>query len=182
MNEELEVLKGVTQSLNNSDIAYMITGSIAMSYYAFPRMTRDIDIVIEIQKTDIAIIVNLFKDDFYVDQDSIERAVNNYGMFNIIHNEYVVKVDFIIRKLSEYRQIEFQRRRQIDIDNVPMWIVSLEDLILSKLWWSKDSLSEMQISDVKNLLDSAVNIDNIYIDKWLERMKLQDIYRKVINE
>ncbi|MGR3292570.1 MAG: nucleotidyl transferase AbiEii/AbiGii toxin family protein [Candidatus Scalindua sp.] len=182
MNEELEVLKEVTKSLNNAEIAYMITGSIAMNYYAFPRMTRDIDIVLEIQRKDIATIVNLFNKNFYVDQDSIERAVNNHGMFNIIHNEYVIKIDFIVKKTAKFRQIEFQRKRQIIIDKVSMWIVSPEDLILSKLWWAKDSLSEMQMADIENLLDSSVDIDNIYIEKWIEEMNLRDIYRKIINE
>jgi hypothetical protein len=182
MNEELEVLKEVTQALNNSEISYMVTGSIAMNYYAFPRMTRDIDIVLEIQRNDIATIVSLFKDDFYIDQDSIEQAVNKPGIFNIIHNEYVIKIDFIVKKPDEFRQIEFQRRRQIVIDKASMWIVSPEDLILSKLWWAKDSKSEMQISDIKNLLDSSDDIDNIYIDKWVEKLNLRDIYRTINNE
>ena len=182
MNEELEVLKKVTQCLSASKIEYMITGSIAMNYYAFPRMTRDIDIVIEMQEKDIPIIVDLFNDDFYVDRDSIVEAVDNHSMFNIIHNKYVIKVDFIVRKLFEYRQVEFQRRRQIKIDDVSMWIVSPEDLILSKLWWLKDSLSEMQMSDVKNLLYSTDNIDNAYINKWAGKMNLGDILDGVINE
>ncbi len=182
MNEELEVLKSVTQSLNNAEIAYMITGSIAMNYYAFPRMTRDIDIVLEIQRKDIATIVSLFNKNFYVDQDSIEQAVNNHGIFNIIHNEYIIKIDFIVKKPDEFRQIEFQRRRQIVIDKLSMWIVSPEDLILSKLWWAKDSLSEMQMSDIKNLFDSSDYIDKMYIEKWVEEMDLRYIYRKIINE
>lgn len=182
MNEELKVLKDVTQALNNSGIAYMITGSIAMNYYALPRMTRDIDIVIEIEKENISKIVRLFEGDFYVDQLSIERAVNNHGMFNIIHNEYVIKVDFIVKKALEFRQIEFHRRRQIVIDKVSMWIVSPEDLILSKLWWAKDSQSEMQILDIKNLMDSAKEIDENYVDEWVIKMNLTEIYRKTINE
>ena len=182
MNEELEVLKNVTQSLNNAEIAYMITGSIAMNYYAFPRMTRDIDIVLEIQRKDIATIVSLFNKNYYVDQGSIEQAVNNHGIFNIIHNEYVIKIDFIVKKPDQFRQIEFQRRRQIVIDKFSMWIVSPEDLILSKLWWAKDSLSEMQMSDIKNLFDSSDNIDKMYIEKWVEEMNLRYIYRKITNE
>ncbi len=182
MNEELEVLETVTHALHNAEIAYMVTGSIAMNYYAFPRMTRDIDIVIEMQEKDTAIIVNLFKDDFYVDQDSIKQAIRSHGMFNIIHNEYVIKIDFIVKKSSLYRQTEFQRKRQIIIEEVPMWIVSPEDLILSKLWWSRDSQSEMQIGDIKNLLESVDDLDNVYIDKWLVEMDLQDMYKKVIDD
>ncbi len=182
MNEELEVLINVTHALHSANIAYMITGSVAMNYYAFPRMTRNIDIVIELKEIDTAAFVNLFKGDFYTDQDSIAEAIRNHGMFNIIHNKYVLKVDFIVKKSSPFRQMEFQRKRQILVEKTPMWIVSPEDLILSKLWWSRDSHSEVQISDIRNLFDSVDDLDIVYIDKWVAEMGLQDIYRMVIDD
>ena len=48
MSEELAVLKEVTRRLDCAKIAYMVTGSIATNFYTVPRMTRDIDIVIEL--------------------------------------------------------------------------------------------------------------------------------------
>lgn len=39
MSEELEVLKEVTWRLDRSQIAYMVTGSIATNFYTVPRMT-----------------------------------------------------------------------------------------------------------------------------------------------
>ena len=60
MNEELEVLASVTRKLNQAKIQYMITGSIAMNYYATPRMTRDIDIVIELQQANLESSISLF--------------------------------------------------------------------------------------------------------------------------
>jgi hypothetical protein len=47
---ELEVLQDVCARLERSRIAYMLTGSMAMNYYAQPRMTRDIDIVVELER------------------------------------------------------------------------------------------------------------------------------------
>jgi hypothetical protein len=41
---ELDVLKDVSIKLEKSGIDYMLSGSFAMSYYAEPRMTRDLDI------------------------------------------------------------------------------------------------------------------------------------------
>ena len=41
MLSELDVLKDVCERLDRAGIAYMITGSVAMNYYAQPRMTRD---------------------------------------------------------------------------------------------------------------------------------------------
>ena len=69
MNEEIEVLKIVTQRLEKINIAYMISGSIAANYYTMPRMTRDIDIVIELDSNNIDRFIGLFQNDFYVDKN-----------------------------------------------------------------------------------------------------------------
>lgn len=46
MSEGLDVLQDISRRLALAGIPYMITGAMAMSLYARPRMTRDIDIVI----------------------------------------------------------------------------------------------------------------------------------------
>lgn len=179
MSEEIEVLKQVCKNLENADLPYMLTGSFAGNFYAVPRMTRDIDIVIEIFQSDCEKIYQVFKNDFYIDKDAISDAIKQHGMFNIIHNESVFKVDFIIRKDSEYRRTEFQRKQRAKFDENEIWIVSPEDLIISKLYWAKDSFSEMQIKDVKNLQNSLVNLDTDYIKKWVHILELKSIYQQV---
>lgn len=179
MSQELEVLKIVTQRLQKGKIPYMITGSIATSFYAVPRMTRDIDIVIEIKTEDADRLLTFFEKDFYIDRDSVIEAIDQKGMFNVIHNEYVLKIDFIVRKDSSHWKLEFERRRPIEIEGVPMWVVSPEDLILSKLFWAKDSLSEMQLGDVKNLLNMVKDIDIRYVGQGIQSLGLEEIYSKV---
>lgn len=179
MSEELDVLKIVTERLNDADIPYMITGSIATNYYSIPRMTRDIDIVIELKDEDVAKIVALFENDFYIDEKMIKDSLKHEGLFNIIHNDKIIKIDFIIKKKNEYRDLEFSRKQKIEVDNVSMWLTSLEDMILSKLYWAKDSFSEIQLRDVANLINSSKNIDADYIEKWVKKLGLEEIYKKV---
>jgi hypothetical protein len=45
VSEELDVLKTVTQRLDSAGILYMVTGSMAVNYYAVPRMRRHVDVV-----------------------------------------------------------------------------------------------------------------------------------------
>lgn len=182
MSEEFEVLKEVCQRLEKSGIPYMITGSTAGNLYALPRMTRDIDLVIEIEKKGAARLVEIFKDHFYVDKDSVTEAIENRGMFNIIHNRLLFKIDFIIRKDSPYRKLEFERRRQIQAEGVSLWVVTPEDLILSKLFWAKESFSEMQLGDVRNLLRTLKDIDTRYLAEWVRSLDLKKVYEKVKNE
>jgi hypothetical protein len=137
VSDELEILKSVTAKLDSAGIPYMVTGSMAANYYATPRMTRDIDLVVELSEEDVSRVVRLFHDEYYVDPDMVRQAVQNQSMFNMIHNALVVKVDCVVRKDSEYRREEFARRRAITVTGQRMTIVAPEDLILSKLQLSQ---------------------------------------------
>jgi hypothetical protein len=101
VSDELHVLRSVTTRLEGAGISYMVTGSMAANFYAVPRMTRDIDLVIELSEWDLDRVIRLFQQDYYIDRDMVQRAVRDHGMFNIIHNALVVKVDCVVRKETE---------------------------------------------------------------------------------
>jgi hypothetical protein len=178
MSEELEVLKIVTQRLKEADINYMVSGSIAANYYTIPRMTRDIDVVIELKQDDIDKFIVLFEGDFYVDRRMVANEVSRQGMFNLIYNRYVIKIDFIIKKSSAYQNAAFSRRKQVLIEQSPIWFVSAEDLVISKLLWAKDSHSEMQLKDVGNLVETVDDLDLKYIGNWVRELGLEQIYKE----
>src|SRR6267378_6671828 len=170
MKTELDILRDVTQRFDKAGIQYMLTGSFALNYYAEPRMTRDIDIVVALTPEDADSVVALFEDDYYVPRNAVVRAITNQTLFNIIHSESIFKVDCIVRKNTEYRRLEFERRQQVEVDEIKIWIVSKEDLIISKLYWAKDSSSEFQLRDVKNLLKSGY--DTVYLKTWTKKLEL----------
>ena len=182
MNEEIKVLYTVTQKLERNAISYMVTGSVAMNYYAKPRLTRDIDIVVEITENDIERFVKMFSDEFYINKNSISIAIHSRSMFNIIHSKYVIKIDFIVRKQTPYRRLEFQRRKRIKLAGSEFWMVSAEDLILSKLWWARTSRSERQLGDVKNIIMQNANIDKKYLKEWAHNLEIYDLYEEICNE
>jgi hypothetical protein len=177
---ELDVLKDVIKRLDGAAFEYMLTGSMAMNYYAEPRMTRDIDIVVVLGTADVQRISNLFKDEYYVSEDAIANALRNVTMFNLVHLVAVVKVDIIVRKPDEYRRHEFSRRISVEFAGIKAWIVSKEDLILSKLYWAKDNNSEMQLRDVKNLLGAGSDED--YLRRWAPRLGVEDLLENCLNE
>jgi hypothetical protein len=87
-------------------------------------------------------------------------------MFNIIHNDWIIKADFIVRKSAAYRVKEFERRRPFQIEGRSVNFVAPEDLILSKLSWARDSVSELQERDVRDLLDAVGELDLDYLRTW----------------
>jgi len=179
VSDELDVLQSVTAQLDGAGIPYMVTGSMAANFYAVPRMTRDIDLVVDLSERDVDRITRLFQQEYYIDRDMVQRAVRDHAMFNMIHNVLVVKVDCVVRKDTEYRQEEFARRRRVSVADKQLFIVSPEDLILSKLDWAKESRSQIQLDDVRNLLRSVQGLDTEYLNRWANRLGLTTLYQEV---
>jgi hypothetical protein len=150
---------------------------MAMMYYASPRMTRDIDIVIALQPNDFARFLQAFSNGYYVAPEAVRASIQAGSMFNLIHNETIIKIDFIVRKNAPYREIEFERRRRVSIEGFQTWIVNKEDLIISKLDWARDSESELQLRDVKNLV--ATGCDILYIDQWTQELGLDTLWQRI---
>ena len=178
MTEELDVLKSVAARLDAARIPYMVTGSMAANYYAVPRMTRDIDLVVELSVADADRLCALFED-FYLDPGAVRTAIAGQTSFNAIHTASVVKVDFMVRKDSEYRREELRRRRRVMLDDTTIYVVAPEDLIISKLDWARDTRSPVQIADVRNLLAAVPDLDEAYLARWIAHLGLGVLYREV---
>ena len=176
MQNELDIVRDVSLRLERGGLEYMLTGSMAMNYYAQPRMTRDIDLVVALTPQDTDTVVRLFTPDYYVSREAVSSSIAHESLFNLIHQESVIKVDCIIRKNTPYRRAEFERRQRITIEDFSTWIASKEDLILSKLWWAKDSHSELQLRDVKNLAGTGCDAD--YIERWTNELGLHTLWQE----
>lgn len=155
-DEMLSTLSDVTRRLDELGVAYMVTGSFAMSTYAIARTTLDIDIVIEIAGIDAHRFATKFTNDYYVTSESVERSRRQGLMFNMLSNATGIKIDCIPRKSDRFEREKFERRRLATLGGVEFWAIDKNDLIMSKLRWAKDSHSELQFRDVQRLLESGV--------------------------
>ncbi len=179
MNSELEVLFDVAARLEGAGIDYMLTGSVAMSVYAEPRMTRDIDVVVELASVDAERVVELFSPEYYVDEEAVRSAIAARGLFNLFHFAKLVKVDLIVRKDDEFQRHQFARRQRHELGGSSAWVIGKEDLILSKLVWAGPSESAFQLRDVRNLLASGV--DDAYLRSWSAKLGVDALLRKCMD-
>ena len=179
MDEQLEFVKQIAHRLQSAGLEYMMTGSMAMAVYTTPRMTRDIDVVLQCSDDDVDTILGLFVADCYIDRGAVVEAIATQGMFNIIHNTWIIKGDFIVRKDDPYRKMEFARRREIVVDGALLYVVAPEDLVLSKLKWAKESGSELQRRDVREILGAGIPLDRPYLDEWAAHIGVSDLLEQL---
>jgi hypothetical protein len=173
--QELSVLADVVARLEQAQVAYFLTGSVAMSCYVSQRTTVDIDIVVQLARPDARRIVSLFEADYYIDRGAVDEAIRLSRSFNVIHFERLIKVDLIVAEPSALVNQRLARRRRLVVEDAQVWVLAPEDLILAKLEWARSSRSERQLSDVRSLLDGVPDLDREYVDRSAQMMNLTDV-------
>lgn len=161
----------IVDVLDELKIPYMLSGSVAMGVYVLPRSTRDFDFVIFLQSDTIDQFVSKFDIGYYCSSEAVLDAVNHQSIFNIIDHSSGYKADFVILKNEEYRQVEFERKIQMEYFGKIVFIVSAEDLLLSKIIWIQELQSGVQTDDIKNLAQLKT-LDWNYINYWLKKLNL----------
>lgn len=162
----------IIDTLDRLGIPYMLSGSVAMGIYTLPRATRDFDFVIHLKPNDVDRFSAQFGKGYYCEPDAVKEAVKHHSIFNVIDHESGYKADFVVLKPELYRQTEFERRKEIDYFERKIYVVSPEDLVLSKLIWIQDYQSAVQLEDIKALL-SVNNLDFDYIRHWITALRLK---------
>ena len=143
--------------LNCLGIRYMITGSVASTIYGEPRLTHDIDFVIEIQKDQIEGLIKAFPlDKFYcppAEVIKVETGRHVRGHFNIIHHGTGFKADIYLMGKDELHSWALSRRRSIRMKNDDFWVAPPEYVILRKLEFYQEGGSEKHLRDIQGMIE-----------------------------
>ena len=168
-------LQKVVEILDEAGVQYMLTGSLAAAYYAVPRATQDIDLVLETEVEGVDRLVRgLLAVGWYVDRDAALEALRGRGQFNTIDPESGWKADFLVRKERPYSREEFGRRQRISLLGVDVPVATLEDVLIAKVEWARLGDSALQRRDVVQLLErSWTRLDHAYLQKWIPQLGLE---------
>ena len=167
-----DLLAYVCSALEHHNIPYMLSDGVAMSTYSVPRFTRDIDLVVDLQIEDANTLQQLFTGNYYFHRPSVDEEIKRRGMFNVLDNTTGQKIDFMVKKHTPYRDMEFKRRRRGVAFGATVWVVTVDDLVLSKLIWIQDYESSQQKADIQSLLtDNEIDLD--YVRYWIDQLQLK---------
>lgn len=179
-----EFLDRLTSIIEEAGIAYMLTGSLAAAYYAEPRATRDVDLVIAVSPGQAEELANrLDRDGLYVSLEAAREAVRTEGQFNAIDPASGWKADLIPRKGRRFSREEFSRRRRVEVLGRELPLVTAEDLIVAKLEWSQRGASERQLRDALGILaQRGEELDREHIERWVDELDLDREWERLVEE
>ncbi len=180
MTSQSELLARIAEGLARAEIPYMVVGSLASSFHAEPRTTRDIDIVIDPSPDRLRRFVSeLPTDDFYADAGAALEALERRTGFNVIEVESGWKVDLMIRKDRPFSREEFGRRLAVELLGTETHVATAEDTIIAKLEWAQAGASDQQLRDVASIIvtdESKLDLD--YLQRWIEALELRDSWER----
>lgn len=177
--EQDELLRHAARCFDAHGIRYFVTGAVAAIAYGEPRLTNDIDIVVDLDEDKIPRLQRCYPaDEFYFDEGSARRAVRTRSQFNIIHPGSGLKIDVMITQGDEFDQSRFRRARRLKpLDDTEVNFASPEDVVLKKLDFYRRGGSEKHLRDIAGILKiSADAIDFAYIEGWVRKLGLEEIW------
>jgi hypothetical protein len=183
MTDELnDTLREIVARLESCGIAYMLVGSVAALAYGHTRSTRDFDMVIEARAPALRKFVrSLPEARFYVAEEAAMEALEHETLFNVIDMGTGWKADLIPRKARAFSEVEFARRTRVEVLGSPMFVASLEDVIVAKLEWAKAGGSERQLEDVRALVGlGAERIDHAHVEHWVDLLGLRELWDQIL--
>jgi predicted nucleotidyltransferase len=177
-----ELLRQVVRALEETRCAYMLTGSFASSLQGEPRLSHDIDLVVEIRPESIPAFVGRFPaTKYHLDEEAIRQAVRTRGMFNLLHMEEGDKVDFWMVTDEPFDVSRFGRRRKEEVLGMSLDVSTPEDTILAKLRWGKSSGgSDKQFHDALRVFQvQSGALDLTYLHRWVAVLGLEEEWARV---
>ena len=175
----LEKIIGILQAYQ---IRFHLTGGVTSIVYGEPRMTQDLDIVIDneaLARQLHSFIKSLQDSDFLFDEAALRRAVDHKQMFQLLDSAEALKLDVYPREMIPG---ELDRSDVIELfDGLSVPIASLPDAAISKLIWiSKGSHKNRR--DLRQLIRIATKSQHKTIDQLAISLGLDILLSEVLAE
>lgn len=164
------------------DIRFHLTGGAISSAYGEPRLTQDIDIVIDpiAAKHSIDSLVDEFSSsDFMFTEASVRSAVERADLFQLLDKTEILKLDIYPRELIPG---ELARSQKMELfDGVFLPVVSRVDAAMSKLIWiTKGSIRSRR--DLRGLFRNSSTAEQIAMQHKASEFGLQTLLAEVLSE
>ena len=172
-----------TRRLDTLEVPYMITGSVASTIYGDPRLTNDVDVVIELPRALCTRFEQVFPlEEFYcppLEVLLVEIARAQRGHFNLIHHATGFKADIYPVGHDQLARWGLAHARSMVIEGSPVSIAPPEYVIIRKLQFFSEGGSEKHLRDVAGMLASSdATIDSALVEEHVNRLGLTNAWER----
>ncbi len=175
-------LEKIIAILESFHIRFHLTGGITSIAYGEPRMTQDVDIVIDnkaVRSQLDAFVESLRSAEFLFDEASLRFAVESKQMFQLLDSVEALKLDLYPRELVPG---ELDRSGSLELfDGMFVPVASLADVAVAKLIWISRG-SHRSRRDLRQIVKASTQDQRQTIDKMATDLGLVELLAEVLSE
>ncbi len=168
--------------LNLTRCPYMITGATASIIYGEPRLTNDLDLILDLKKGDVPGFSQAFPpEEFYCPPEEViilevMRPVR--GHFNLIHHETGFRADVYLAGKDPLHHWGLAKRKSVQVEDQAVWVAPIEYVILRKLEYYREGRSEKHLKDIAGMLEvSDAQVNMAWLEEQIAERQLQEEWR-----
>ena len=178
----LPTLTKLVDVLEEFNIRFHLTGGITAVAYGEPRMTQDVDLVLDPERVPAVqaeFLRALTEAGFYFSDSTAAQAIAKGKMFQLLDIEQVIKLDLYVRCLIPG---ELERSVRVELfPDVELPIVARPDAALSKLIWIEHG-SHRSRRDLRMILAGATQDERSFVRRTAGEMGLTALLDEVLAE
>jgi hypothetical protein len=172
----MDVIMKIAPRFDEIGLKWMLSGSVAGLLYGHTRATDDIDIVFDRKGVNPVMVPAVLAPDFVLDPYMFRDSMRTGMMCNAIASHGGTKIDLVPLPDDFFNKVAFERRRRLDWHGVMVPVIRADYLVISKLRWAKESLSERQLADVRAIMSrQEVDENEPEFTRWISFLGLEAV-------
>ncbi len=162
MNPDLDhVLESAIAALDGAGVRWALVGGLAVSAWASPRATRDVDLYADLQEVAPSRLQEKLESHGFV-VPAMEEELRTYGVFRCRSGEAGVFLD-VFSSTGPLGRAILDRRVEVDDGERKLWLISPEDLAILKAFSERERDFE-DLVQILRVQEDTLDMD--YIEQW----------------
>lgn len=176
-----QFMRDVVRALELAAVPYMVVGSLSSNLYGIPRSTKDADFVVQLGNTPITDITRHLGPSYVLDDQMSFETVTGTSRLKMRHPASAFVIELFLISDDPHDRERFARRKSVRYDGHDVFVATAEDVVITKLRWSRHGKRAKDIDDVRSVITvSGASLDWPYIRRWCVAHQTESLLEDVL--
>jgi hypothetical protein len=150
--------------------------------WGIPRSTKDADFVVQLDQQSIAAVTSTLGPEFQLDPQMSFETVTGTLRYRIRRSDSAFMVEFFLLGQDAHDRARFARRVLKPMGDHHAFVATAEDVIITKLRWSRGANRAKDIEDIKDVLEvqTSANLELPYIRGWCDQHGTRELFEQLL--
>jgi hypothetical protein len=174
----------VGDALDHLGLTYMLDRPFSVSCYAVPRSTMSASLVLDISDEQLPKLAAAVPADFTLRHEpSSKHSPACPRACALSHSATAFRIDLFLLSDDPHDRERFRRRQEVDFEGRRAWLPTAEDVVITKLRWSRGGRRAKDVEDVAKILAvRGPSLDDSYIRRWADQHGTRELFDRMLSQ